>query len=976
MTDTIDPMIDELPPRYVIGIDLGTTNSAVTYVDTDESPWSIRVFLIPQQVSPTETESLDTLPSFYFQPAAGSASFDFCVGAYARDESAKVSGRGIASAKSWLCHSGVDRTAPLLPWHGADDVRRLSPVEASSSYLKHIRQAWDQKFPAHAMAEQDIVLTLPASFDEVARELTIEAAKMAGLPRIILIEEPQAAFYAWIYKHDTDWEQRVEVGQTILVCDIGGGTSDFTLIRVRESDVPRNSVRDETEAPAKAINQDSDKAQATLYEKYHNTEKESRATKFHRVAVGTHLILGGDNLDLAIAKYVEGKLTKGKRLEPFQWDVLVGTSRRIKEAFLSEGNLDSMSVNLPSRGSKLIGGGLQTEVTRDEIQKLVLEGFLPVVELHERPRELQSGFQELGLPYASDPAITRYLAQFLVTHAHDATDTENPQPATYNSQPNIRPDVVLFNGGFFESPLLRQRLIDQIATWFKTEKEPDWQPLVLENDRLDLAVARGAAYYGMVRRDQGVRIVATLARSYYIGIGGNPPQAICIMPGSAEPGETYTLADRSFKLTVSQPVEFSIFVSSVRLADLPGLIVPIDSEQMTSLPPIRTVLRTKSKSEKRDLSVHLKIGLTELGTIDLSCHEIGSDRSWKLQFDVRSATQTDVAEYSGTGESEGILDEATWDACEQAITQTFGTSHRNESADPKELVKLLSETTGLNRDEWPMTLLRRIWGTLIDCESGRRQSPQHESRWLNLLGFSLRPGYGIALDDWRVGETWRHVHGKLSQNSPNIRNESLILWRRVAGGLTRGQQQMIAEPWLAAIRALAKQLSGRPTKGGAVPLRPEESVEVWRLLGSLELLSLDQKKELGDLALAMLSKPKMSKARDAMIWAMGRLGNRSPLYGPLNTVLSASQIENWIETLIRTDFSSGVVYLALAQLSRRTEDRYRDLDEGTRDAVVRWLTKQSAPEHLVELVRVGGKLDTDEQNRVFGETLPPGLRLE
>ena len=587
---TFDPLVDQLPSRYVVGIDLGTTNSAVTYIDTQASPWKIRVLDVPQLVAPGEVEARDTLPSFHFQPVTTSAGESqpvnaslqlpwdkkpskYCVGVYARDETGKTSGRGIASAKSWLCHAAVDRTADLLPWQGANDVQRLSPVEVSSRYLKHIRHAWDAKFKSEPLADQDVVITLPASFDEVARELTVEAAAKAGLKRVVLIEEPLAAFYAWVYKHSTDWESRVSIGQKILVCDIGGGTTDFTLIRVRKS------VESDAEANADKPDGSPDKIQ------------------FHRVAVGNHLILGGDNLDLAIAKHLEQKLTDGKNLQPHQWDVLVGASRNVKEQLLSSDATDqdtTMTVSLPGRSAKLLGGSLKTEVTASEIRQLILDGFLPEVPIESKPLHHASGFQELGLPYASDPAITKYLAEFLTAHSNETdqpagstTPTTPTTPTTHDAK-STRPDLILFNGGFFASPILRSATIKRIANWFQTESEPEWTPVLLDNDRLDLAVARGAAYYGMVRRDEGVRIAASLARSYYIDIGDQ--QAICLVPGNAEAGQTLEL-DRVFQLTISQPVEFSLYVSSTRLSDAAGTIVNIDAEQMRPLPPIRTALK-------------------------------------------------------------------------------------------------------------------------------------------------------------------------------------------------------------------------------------------------------------------------------------------------------------------------------------------------------------------------------------------------
>ncbi len=1018
-SDSFDPLIDRPPSRYVVGIDLGTTNSAVTYVDTEESPWRIRVLLIPQRVSANEMESLDTLPSFHFTPVevgqtesvqastAGSnkksaanssakstskdASF---VGAFARDESTRTSGRGIASAKSWLSHSAVDRTAALLPWHAAENIERRSPVEVSAAFLRHIRGAWDQQFAGYPLAEQDIVITLPASFDEVARELTVSAAAAAGLPKIVLIEEPQAAFYAWVYKHDANWSSLVAVGQTILVCDIGGGTSDFTLIRVRQSGRQSGTGSDNGsahEGPTENSIEDTSTGQVT---------EASKKIQFHRIAVGNHLILGGDNLDLAIAKYVEQKLSGDSKLAPHQWEVLVGRSREVKEQLLSADGPDRLTIHLPGRGSSVLGGGVQTEVLRQEIQDLILSGFLPVVDLHDKPETHGSGFQEFGLPFASDPAITRYLADFLTTHLGSSE-------SCHDSVAKCKPDIVLFNGGFFASPILRNRVIDQISRWFAngesdsavsdTGIDSAWRPQILDNDRLDLAVARGAAYYGMVRRDQGVRMAASLARSYYIGVAvpkvegsarlsddaslsndvsdaSDEMMAVCIMPGSAEAGESFTLSDRPFRLAVSQPVEFSLFVSSVRLSDQPGQMFSLDPEQMKSLPPIRTVLKTKSRNEKRAVAVELVTGLTEIGTLDLAFREVDSDRSWKLQFDVRSTTQTDIREHLASGESQGFVDEETWLACESCLASVFDESG---NGDPQQLVNSLSAATGLHRDEWPMSLLRRIWDGLIQRNAGRTKSANHEARWLNLLGYSLRPGYGVALDDWRVTETWRSVNGKLNHATPSIRNESLILWRRVAGGLTAGQQSALAGPLLAGLRALAKQMEGKSIKG-SIPIRPEESMEVSRLLGSLELLSLHQKAELGNLIFSLIAKPKLAKARDAMIWALGRLGQRTPLYGPLNTVLPTAQVESWIRAWLKASamtVGDPIEQLAIVQMSRRTHDRYRDIDAGFRGEVLKYLQRNSAAEHLLTLVRDGGQFDAEEQSRVFGESLPQGLRL-
>ena len=942
-----EPFLDEpeAPSRYIVGIDLGTTNSAVSYVDTSREPWKVRTFLVAQLVDAGQVEARETFPSFHYQPAAGEMSPDalrlpwtrkatgYAVGVFAQEQGGRAPGRLIASAKSWLCHSGVDRTAEVLPWQGADDVERLSPVEASACYLRHIRDAWNAKFKNDPLAEQDVVLTLPASFDEVARELTVQAAATAGLPRVVLIEEPQAAFYAWIDAHADDWHQRVEAGQKILVCDIGGGTSDFTLIRVRRGE--------------------DDKVQ------------------FHRVAVGDHLILGGDNLDLALAKHLEEKL--GGNLQSHQWHVLVRTCRRAKEDALAEGGAEAVSFNLPGAGSKLIGGGVRVEVDRKEARQILLDGFFPCVDLNEKPRKQQSGFQEFGLPYAPDPAITRYLAAFLTAHRHVGEEMKEdapPQRGRAGGHDPARPDIVLFNGGVFASSLIQQQLLDVLRSWFR-EDDADWSPLVLDNERLDLAVSRGAAYYGSVRRGRGVRIAAGLARTYYMGVEGDVPMAVCLVPGSAEPGQEIHLTERRFELLVHQPVEFPLYVSSTRLADQPGELFPIDREQMTPLPPIRTVLKTRGKKQAGSISVNVHARLTEIGTLDLWCSEEDSQRNWRLQFDVRSATQTDIQASETVGEAEGIVEEASWQACQSLLENTFGLEGKD---DPRPLVKQLTSTLGADRWDWPMSLLRRIWEALMDLEPGRRKSPMHEARWLNLLGFSLRPGYGLGVDDWRVAETWRIVHGKLAHGAANCRTESWILWRRIAGGLSAGHHRAIAEPFLSSVRALERRFTtGRG--GGDLGVTPQQSVEMWRLLGSLELLAVGVKVDLGNAMIEFMSKKSMKPARQALIWSLGRIGSRTPVYGPLNTVVPVDVVGRWLDRLMRGREPTDVDKLAVMQMARRTGDRYRDLDDKLRREVVDWMQGHDAPEHFIELVTEGGTLDSEEQGRVFGEALPQGLRI-
>ena len=913
-----DRVSGEPAPRFVVGIDLGTTNSALAQVDTARADWRVEDVDIPQLVGPGRVESRETLPSFHYEPVAGELppgalrlpwnSYDprHAVGVFARDHGAAVPGRTIASAKSWLSHAGVDRRAGLLPWHGAPDVARLSPVEASARYLAHLRGAWDQRHPAHPLANQDVVLTVPASFDEVARELTVDAASRAGLPRVLLLEEPQAAFYHWIDRQGARWGEHVTAGQRVLVCDIGGGTTDLTLIEVRTG--------------------------------------AAGALQFQRVAVGEHLILGGDNLDLALAHHAERRLGLEGELSANDWGALVRRCREAKERLLGNTAPARLAVNVAGGGTRLIGGARQVEIDREEATALLIDGFLPRVDLEARPSSRRAGFREFGLPYAPDPAITRYLAAFLGTHLG----------------PGAGADLVLLNGGFFASAALRQRLLEVLRGWY-----PARPPELLASDRLDLAVARGAAYYGMVRRGQGVRISGGLAHAYYVGVArpaASDPMAVCLLPAGTEEGEETELP-QTFELLIRQPAEFPLYLSSTRTADRGGDLVPVDPLTLSALPPIRTVLQSGKKTAAAVVPVRLHARRTEIGTLDLWCGEVRGDRRWRLQFDVRGAPPRGCSAETEGAEAGGIVDETVRARTAEAIRQTFRPSAAGPSLPPETLVKRLAEAAELGRHEWPPTLLRTFWEVLRETAEGRRLSPGHEARWLNLLGFALRPGFGVRLDDWRVAQTWPLFMGSvLHARNELCRAEWWILWRRIAGGMTAKQQQTLSEPLLAAIRA----------PGGHAL---HERSEIWRLLGALELLPIATKIDVGGRALDIAMRTREPELRAATLWALGRLGSRVPMYGPLNAMLPVETVEPWIARLMEAPPDPGLPF-CVVQLARRTGDRYRDLPSPLRQAVLAWLGDQGAPDRYRGLVQHGGQLREDEQRLVFGEALPRGLRIE
>jgi hypothetical protein len=746
----------------------------------------------------------------------------------------------------------------------------------------------------------------------------------------VLVEEPQAAFYAWLHEHRHDWEAQVTAGQTILICDIGGGTTDFTLIRV----------------------------QAAAGGKVH----------FHRVAVGEHLILGGDNLDLALAHEVEKKISSGEKLDPRRWASLVRLCRSVKETLLGPNPPPDVTLHLGASGSKLIGGSTQIELKRDEAQRVLLEGFLPVVGIEARPAARQSGFQELGLPYAADAAISKYLAAFLTAHR---------DRAVHGGIGAARPDIVLFNGGFFESPQLSARLLDILSGWFSTPGQPRWQPRVLPNARLDLAVSRGAAHYGMVRRGRGERISGGSAQTYYIGVESTDsaaPKVVCLLPAGLEEGQGVDLPDVRFELLIRQPAEFPLYVSSVRTTDVAGQIVEVDPLQMTALPPIRTVLQAGKKTAD-SIAVTLHARRTEIGTLELWCAELNGDRKWKLQFDVRIASSPGHGAHGGQGEAEGFVDQAIVEACQKSIRQTFGGEGPGERDRPEGLIKRLESITALPRGQWPPSLMRSFWEQLLELEAGRRLSVEHESRWLNLLGYSLRPGYGLAVDDWRVAQTWKLQPSRvIHEKNEQCRAEWWVLWRRVAGGLTQGQQHTLAEPLIAALRTYLRKAG--TAKGSPLDYGPHEGAEVFRLLGALELLKTSTKIELGQMLIQFVARDRAGALQDAAAWALGRIGARVPVYGPLNGLVPVEAVEQWIQSLLGLSKSPAKLSFAFVLMARLTKDRYRDISTEARSSLVQHLKHIGAPAHYVTLVETGGALAEEEQRIAFGESLPRGLRIQ
>ena len=607
--------------KYIVGIDLGTTNSALARCDAGaaEEVSRIEVRSIPQLVNPNEVAERTLLPSFLYIPGEfdfpkGSLALPwepepkFVIGELARKRGAESPNRLVASAKSWLSYAGVDRTAPILPWQAPEEVPKLSPVEASSQFLQYLRTVWDSREAGqqgeNAFAEQDVLLTVPASFDEEARELTRRAAEQAGYPHVTLLEEPQAAFYAWLESQGEAWRRRIKVGDLVLVCDVGGGTTDFSLILVSE---------------------------------------ENGDLTLKRVAVGDHILLGGDNMDLALARVLQQRLESlGNRIDTWQLHGLWHQCRIAKETLFESPKTQKRPITLLGKGTKLIGATIKTELAREDLDQVLVQGFFPKVASGELPvRQRRVGFQELGLPYAADPAITKHLARFLAEQVRNSPEAAGIRRGRSGL---ACPTHILFNGGVMKAAVLRDRVVEVLNSWLRQEEfDALGAEQILEAPDLEHAVARGAAYYGKARRGRGVRIRSGASRTYYIGIESAMPavpgmeaplKALCVVPFGMEEGTEAAIPGREFGLVVGEPAEFRFLSSSVRKQDQVGSLLEDWGTDIEELSPLEVTLRLDGQ-QGTVVPVRIETRVTELGTLEVWCVSRDGAQRWKLELNIR-----------------------------------------------------------------------------------------------------------------------------------------------------------------------------------------------------------------------------------------------------------------------------------------------------------------------------------------------------
>lgn len=923
-------------PKYVVGIDLGTTHCAVAYSPVGRI--DVRLFDIPQLTAPGALESRPLLPSFLYLPvegefAAGDLKLPWTaegeaaapVGELARQRGAQVPGRLVASAKSWICHGGVNRRAPILPWSAPEGTPQISPYTASVRYLEHLRAAWDAAHPQAPLADQDVVITVPASFDEVARELTADAARAAGLADIRLIEEPQAALYDFIGAHADDLGAALGDARLVLVVDVGGGTTDLTLVRVRPGD---------------------------------------GTPELERIAVGGHLMLGGDNMDAALAHDVLGEAGIDRRLDPTEWAALVQQARRGKEQLLAADAPESTRVSIQRRGRRLLGGTKTVELRRDAVRDLLLDGFAPYSGPHEvADRRGRAGLTTLGLPYTTDAAIPRHVCAFLRRHARAAGEAG---ARVIDGLP--RPDRILLNGGVFNAPALVERLREVFGAWFGEAPVE-----LLPHTSLDTAVARGAARFALGRRGLGQLIGGGTARAYYVGVEGpeGHKRAFCVAPKGMDDGSQIDALDQRFDLIVDRPVQFPLYGYTGDRNDPAGAVIDVDGE-LDALPALQTRLKRQGDMwvdpQTGRVPVRLSSTLTEDGALELYLLTLElPPRRWRLQFSLEpdgSAAEQETPADDEPSRPEPARPEplpSKFKDAQRAIARAFGPGR--VSADPKQakgVRRAVEELVG-GRGEWSLSLCRALFDVILEREQYRGASALHEMNWLRLLSWAIRPGFGLIGDDERIARLWAlHDKGLAHPKAKANWGEWWILWRRAAPGLDREQQRALFDdvrPWLA---QGVKQPQGPRAHGHP---------EMIRLLGALERLSPAQKIEAGAWFEHWFKKINSW-------WPLGRLGARELFHGDRADVVPRDMAEGWLRTLLGLDWqkADGADFAAVL-LARFTGDPSRDVDKPLRDEVLQRLTATRASSVWIDMLTRPTALSAGDAKRLLGDALPAGLRL-
>jgi molecular chaperone DnaK (HSP70) len=944
--------------RYVVGIDLGTTHTVVASAPLsalDQRGVTPDILQIPQLVTAREEEARPLLPSCLYAPLPGEIVGDptWVSGELARRRGAEIRGRFVSSAKSWLCHAGVDRLAAILPWgvhdeEGAPPTPRISPLDASTHYLTVVRKAWDRQHPEAPLASQEVFLTIPASFDEVARELTSKAAKLAGLD-ITLVEEPTAAFYDAMRdargkdRSNTAWDRLLgRIGkkdaaegvdeQFVLVCDVGGGTTDLSLMAI-------------------------------------GARKKGEPVNIRRVAVGRHILLGGDNMDLALAHVCESRMSLTEPLPPGELAQLVLSCRDAKERIF--GGAREAKVTVLGRGGKLVASQKSVTLTKKDLREILVQGFFPIVLPDEPAPKARTGLVSFGLPYERNPEITRHVLSFLVRHKDEMHGRG--------------PDALLLNGGVFHAEVLAEAIGKQVEVAFGRE------PSLLPNAEPDLAVARGAVLYGFARRGHGVRVTSGASHGYYVAIEseGAELRAVCILPRGADEGEYFEAEGRSFELTTGRTVKFPLYASDVRrdsvgalvkVPALPDASASAENEESDAafqrLPPLVLNVPSEKKGEGR-VPVTLGGVLTPTGQLELFCtKKDGTGGRIRLEFQLREGAGQERAPVGASlppaslAPAPSLRGASVGDPRQKEaralVDKVFG---KRGDADPratKDLVRELERVLG-DRAGWTMEVTRTLADQLLENPGARRRSAHHERVFFMLAGFCLRPGFGDPGDVERVRVFSTLFEGRLAfPDEARGWQQFFIAWRRVSGGLAEAQQLAIRDAFDPVIAPKEANLK-KPKR------IPEGQDELCMMLASLERVPVARRVDLGEW---LIERTWVDK--DPRLWtAIGRIGARAPLYASLHHVVAPRAAEAWLTRLLRETWGPTLPTAAHAavQLARVTGDRARDLSSELRAQTEKKLAAAGAKEEWLRAVRELIVMGEAEKVEIMGEGLPIGLRL-
>lgn len=938
--------------RYWVGIDLGTTHIVVAYRSATDSSDAIQVLPIPQWIAPGKLDELPLLPAVRYHPTAEErASWNLTlpwshqpvegdeapvvIGEWARELSGQTQGRSVVSAKSWLSHGQVERMAPILPWTTSEDVEKVSPVVASASYLAYIKSVWDHAFPTAQLSQQTVVITIPASFDDVARRLTLEAAQLAGLPSsLMLLEEPQAVCYDWFYRNRLADKTLLQNNHLLLVCDVGGGTTDFSLIE---------------------IGHDQDELQ------------------LKRVGVGDHLMLGGDNIDLALAHQAEQQFQSqsgetNSRFSASKLAQLIEQVRRAKEAMLGQSEKGEVEASYPitlvGRGRGLVGASKRIELASAEVVESVLDGFFPYCDPNEPLVSRRGAVVEFGLPYASEPAITKQIADFLRRHqqvcreAVAGASTDEPIALAV-------PDTIIFNGGVFKSERVRQRAVDVLSDWRER------QVTVLDNPQPDLAVAMGGVAYIAAKHGGLQTIKSGSARSFLLTVADSGAEKlVSVLPRDSEPGELIELTHQRFALRLGAPVSFNVVSTVMDHRWEAGEIVTLsdlteeERESFHPLPPLMSSLDIPDELAAQaveEVQVYLVSHLSEVGTLTLECVSVeNAHHRWALEFQLRAVTDKSQT-------ATEILPKS-YPQAQTLINDVFGKAKKQMDAKaPKQLRAGLEKLLG-PRDDWSFVLSRALADDLLSGIKSRRRSEVHEKLWFNLIGYTMRPGFGHPLDEERIKVLWNNYQPGLQfpQKSQGW-SEWWTCWRRLSGGLEEFQQNLIYKevakfinPTTAKKRQIASELSKKSFD------------DIVRMVACFERLPVEVKTQLGQWLLKRLEKRSES---EVCWWALGRIGVRVPLYASAHSVVPLDEASQWLEQVLNEDWSrSSMLALSATMLGRLVGDRARDIDDQLRNRLLDRLITMKVSPAWIKMVEIG-EIEQAEEKRMYGDALPAGLTL-